>query len=109
MGSSHYYWLRRVRLSSLGKQPEPLLVPTVASEKESLPVQLAEIPVSHVSESDEEPVVIIRTKRATIEIGARIPDELAEGKGFLLLYKRIEDGTLSWPCTPEEVETKLDT
>ncbi len=30
---SYYYWLRRVRLNALGKQPEPLLVPSAASKK----------------------------------------------------------------------------
>ena len=25
-----------------------------------------------------------------------------EGNGFLLLYKRLEDGSFSWPRTPEE-------
>ena len=74
---SSYYWLRRVRLNALGKQPEPLLVPSAASNNEPMPIQLAEIPVSHVCEPDDQPVVVIRTKRATIEIGAGIPDELA--------------------------------
>ena len=27
---------------------------------------------------------------------------LWEGTGFLLLYKRLEDGSFSWPRTPEE-------
>jgi transposase len=27
---------------------------------------------------------------------------LWEGDGFLLLYKRIEDGSFSWPKTPDE-------
>ncbi len=74
---SYYYWLRRVRLNALGKQPEPLLVSSAASNNEPMPIQLAEIPVSHVCEPDDQPVVVIRTKRATIEISAGIPDELA--------------------------------
>ena len=74
----YYYWLRRVRLNALGKQPESMLVPaTAVPDKEPMPIQLAEIPVSHVCEPDDQPVVVIRTKRATIEIGAGIPDELA--------------------------------
>ena len=67
-----------MRLNALGKQPEPLLVPAApVSDNEPMPVQLAEIPVSHICDPDDQPVVIIRTKRATIEIGAGIPDELA--------------------------------
>ena len=74
---SYYYWLRRVRLNALGKQPDPMLVPATVSDNKPMQVQLAEIPVSHVCEPDDQPVVIIRTKKATIEIGAGIPDELA--------------------------------
>lgn len=33
----------------------------------------------------------------------RIKGLLWEGDGFLLLYKRIEDGAFSWPQTPDEV------
>ncbi len=32
----------------------------------------------------------------------RIKGLLWEGTGFLLLYKRLEDGSFSWPRTPEE-------
>ena len=32
----------------------------------------------------------------------RIKCLLWEGNGFLLLYKRIEDGSFSWPRSPEE-------
>ena len=32
----------------------------------------------------------------------RIKGLLWEGNGFLLLYKRYEGGSLSWPRTPEE-------
>lgn len=32
----------------------------------------------------------------------RIKALLWEGDGFLLLYKRIEDGAFSWPQTPDE-------
>ena len=32
----------------------------------------------------------------------RIKGLLWEGDGFLLLYKRIEDGSFSWPKTPDE-------
>lgn len=32
----------------------------------------------------------------------RIKGLLWEGDGFLLLYKRLEDGSFSWPQTPEE-------
>ena len=32
----------------------------------------------------------------------RIKGLLWEGTGFLLLYKRLEDGTFSWPRNPEE-------
>ena len=32
----------------------------------------------------------------------RIKGLLWEGTGFLLLYKRLEDGLFSWPRTPEE-------
>lgn len=32
----------------------------------------------------------------------RIKGLLWEGDGFLLLYKRLEDGAFSWPRTPEE-------
>ncbi len=35
--------------------------------------------------------------------GDRIKALLWEGNGFLLLYKRWERGTLSWPRTPNEV------
>ena len=35
--------------------------------------------------------------------GDRIKALLWEGNGFLLLYKRWERGTLSWPRTPDEV------
>ena len=34
--------------------------------------------------------------------GDRIKALLLEGNGFLLLYKRFETGSLSWPRTPEE-------
>ncbi len=34
--------------------------------------------------------------------GDRIKGLLWEGDGFLLLYKRIEAGSFSWPRTPEE-------
>lgn len=32
----------------------------------------------------------------------RIKGLVWEGNGFLLLYKRLEDGAFSWPRTPEE-------
>ena len=32
----------------------------------------------------------------------RIKGLLWEGDGFLLLYKRLEDGSFSWPRTPSE-------
>ena len=32
----------------------------------------------------------------------RIKGLLWEGDGFLLLYKRLEDGSFSWPRTPDE-------
>lgn len=32
----------------------------------------------------------------------RIKGLLWEGTGFLLLYKRLEDGAFSWPRTPQE-------
>lgn len=32
----------------------------------------------------------------------RIKGLIWEGNGFLLLYKRLEDGAFSWPRTPEE-------
>lgn len=35
--------------------------------------------------------------------GDRIKALLWEGNGFLLLYKRWEQGSLSWPRTPNEV------
>ena len=35
--------------------------------------------------------------------GDRIKALLWEGNGFLLLYKRWEKGSLSWPRTPDEV------
>ncbi len=35
--------------------------------------------------------------------GDRIKALLWEGNGFLLLYKRWENGSLSWPRTPNEV------
>lgn len=34
--------------------------------------------------------------------GDRIKGLLWEGNGFWLLYKRLEDGSFSWPRTPEE-------
>lgn len=34
--------------------------------------------------------------------GDRIKGLLWEGEGFLLLYKRLEDGSFSWPRTPAE-------
>lgn len=34
--------------------------------------------------------------------GDRIRGLLWEGNGFLLLYKRLEDGSFSWPRTPDE-------
>lgn len=34
--------------------------------------------------------------------GDRIKGLLWEGNGFLLLYKRLEAGSFSWPRTPEE-------
>lgn len=35
--------------------------------------------------------------------GDRIKALLWEGTGFLLLYKRFENGSLSWPRNPDEV------
>jgi len=35
--------------------------------------------------------------------GDRFKALLWEGNGFLLLYKRLERGSLSWPRTPDEV------
>ena len=35
--------------------------------------------------------------------GDRIKALLWEGNGFLLLYKRWENGSISWPRTPNEV------
>ena len=35
--------------------------------------------------------------------GDRFKALLWEGNGFLLLYKRLEHGSLSWPRTPDEV------
>lgn len=37
--------------------------------------------------------------------GDRIKALLWEGSGFLLLYKRFENGSLSWPRNPHEVAT----
>ena len=37
--------------------------------------------------------------------GDQIKALLWEGNGFLLLYKRIEGGSLSWPRTPQEAVT----
>lgn len=37
--------------------------------------------------------------------GDRIKALLWEGNGYLLLYKRFEGGSLSWPCTPQEAVT----
>jgi len=34
--------------------------------------------------------------------GDRIKALLWEGSGFLLLYKRFENGSISWPRTPDE-------
>lgn len=34
--------------------------------------------------------------------GDRIRGLLWEGNGFLLLYKRLENGSFSWPRTPQE-------
>ena len=34
--------------------------------------------------------------------GDRIRGLLWEGNGFLLLYKRLEDGSFSWPRNPQE-------
>ena len=34
--------------------------------------------------------------------GDRIKALLWEGNGFLLLYKRLENGSLSWPRTPDQ-------
>ena len=34
--------------------------------------------------------------------GDRIKGLLWEGNGFFFLYKRLEDGSFSWPRTPEE-------
>lgn len=37
--------------------------------------------------------------------GDRIKALLWEGNGFLLLYKRLEKGSLTWPRTPDEAVT----
>ena len=37
--------------------------------------------------------------------GDRIKALLWEGNGFLLLYKRLEKGSLAWPRTPNEAVT----
>ena len=49
------------------------------------------------SHFDEESLFLFCGRRCD-----RIKGLLWEGTGFLLLYKRLESGSFSWPRTPEE-------
>ena len=51
----------------------------------------------HLDPFDKDVLFLFCGKR-----GDRIKCLLWEGNGFLLLYKRFENGSLSWPRTPQE-------
>ena len=69
----YYYWLRRVRAAAIEKTqitalPEP--------EKQLPTVSLAEIPMKAVLSTEESPVIVIKTRKSTIEIPIAISNAL---------------------------------
>ena len=58
---------------------------------------VALVQLEYRQEMNEESLFLFCGRR-----GDRIKALLWEGSGFLLLYKRFENGSISWPRTPDE-------
>ena len=69
----YYYWLRRVRAAAIKENQIPALP---EPEKQLPTVSFAEIPVNDVLSTEESPVIVIKTKKSTIEIPTAISDAL---------------------------------
>ena len=69
----YYYWLRRVRAATIKENPIPALP---EPEKQLPTVSFAEIPVKEVLSTEESPVIVIKTKKSTIEIPTAVSDAL---------------------------------
>jgi hypothetical protein len=69
----YYYWLRRVRAAAIKENPIPALP---EPEKQLPTVSFAEIPVKEVLSTEESPVIVIKTKKSTIEIPTAVSDAL---------------------------------
>ena len=69
----YYYWLRRVRAAAI----EETRTPALPEPKKQLPtVSFAEIPMKEVLSTEESSVIVIKTKKSTIEIPTAISDAL---------------------------------
>ena len=69
----YYYWLRRVRAAAIEKTQIPALP---ESEKQLPTVSFAEIPMKEVLSTEASPVIVIKTRKSTIEIPTAISDAL---------------------------------
>ena len=69
----YYYWLRRVRAAAIKENQIPALP---EPEKQLPTVSFAEIPVNDVLSTEESPVIVIKTKKSTIEIPTAVSDAL---------------------------------
>ena len=69
----YYYWLRRVRAAAIKENQ----IPALPEPEKHLPtVSFAEIPVKEVLPAEESPVIVIKTKKSTIEIPTAVSDAL---------------------------------
>ena len=67
----YYYWLRRVRAAVIEKTQ----IPALPEPEKLLPnVSFAEIPMKEVLSTEESPVIVIKTRKSTIEISTAISD-----------------------------------
>lgn len=90
---AYYYWLRKFRKEAYGQ----MQLPAVASKSEvtfaevSIPPSSPKLEMIAIPGSEYIPVAVIKGL-------------LWQGTGFLLLYKRLEDGRFSWPRTTQKAE-----
>ena len=69
----YYYWLRRVRAAAIKENQ----IPALPEPEKHLPtVSFAEIPMKEVLSTEESPVIVIKTKKSTIEIPTAVSDAL---------------------------------
>ena len=69
----YYYWLRRVRAAAIKENQ----IPALPEPEKHLPtVSFAEIPMKEVLSTEESPVIVIKTRKSTIEIPTAISDAL---------------------------------